>query len=109
MRHGSERDPVRDAQLGGHVSEAGVHGVRPDVQPPGHNTVGQSLGHQQTGLLIAVQKRCSARTGWPYAYLSVDIPIRRYVRTPGCRHRPILTLRNSHLCKLEAGAMLTSL
>jgi hypothetical protein len=68
MRHGSERDPVRDAQLGGHVSEAGVHGVRPDVQPPGHNTVGQSLGHQQTGLLIAVQKRCSARPGWPYAY-----------------------------------------
>jgi len=77
MRHGGERDPVRDAQPGGHVSEAGVHGVRPDVQPPGHNTVGQSLGHQQTGLLIAVQKRCSARPGWPYAYLSVDIPIQR--------------------------------
>ena len=47
MDHGGERDPVRYAQLGEHVPEVGVHGVRRDVQPPGHGAVRQSLGHQQ--------------------------------------------------------------
>jgi hypothetical protein len=47
MYHGGERNPVRYAQLGEHVPEVGVHGVRRDVQPPGHGTVRQSPGHQQ--------------------------------------------------------------
>ena len=44
MDHGGERDPVRYAQLGEHVPQVGVHGVRRDLQPPGHRTAGQSPG-----------------------------------------------------------------
>ena len=47
MHLGGERHPVRHAQLGEHVPEVGVHGVRRDVQAPGHGAVGQSLGHEQ--------------------------------------------------------------
>ena len=121
MCHGGERDPVRHAQLGEHVPQAGCWRVRRAVQPPGHATVGQSpatssdtarsiavrpggppalrvytssklasrglarllarcrIAHTATPFAEAhcVQKRCSARPGWPHAYLSVDIPIRR--------------------------------
>jgi hypothetical protein len=31
--HGGQRDPVGQAELGEHVPQAGVHGVRGDVQP----------------------------------------------------------------------------
>jgi hypothetical protein len=44
--HGGERNPVQHAQPGEHVPPVGVHPARPDVQPPGHHTVRQSLGHQ---------------------------------------------------------------
>ena len=42
MRHGGERDPVRHAQLGEHVPQAGCWRVRRAVQPPGRATVRQS-------------------------------------------------------------------
>jgi hypothetical protein len=38
MHYRGERNPVRYAKLGENVPEVGVHGVRRDVQPPGHST-----------------------------------------------------------------------
>ena len=43
---GSERHPCRHAQLGEHVPEGDVDGVRRDVRLPGHGTVCQSRGHR---------------------------------------------------------------
>ena len=52
MYHGGQCNPVRNVQLGEHVPEMGIHGVRRDIQPPGHGVVRQSLGHQPRHRLL---------------------------------------------------------
>ncbi len=43
MYDGGDGDPVRDAQLGGHVPQVvGADGVRRDGQPPGHGAGNQA-------------------------------------------------------------------
>ena len=45
----------------------------------------------------AAQKRCSARSGWAYAYLSLDIPIRRSLESHGDVAGVPATLRRGHV------------
>ena len=51
MDHGGEGNPVRYAQLGEHLPEAGVHGVRPDGADESCRRWG--LGSQGPGVMLA--------------------------------------------------------